>query len=221
MKTAHAPQSALHGAIARMGAVASGPAFAVAFSIAMVIVAGFVIHLELKAHPWPALVAALHAIPADALGLAGACVLVSYFGLALNERFALRLIDKPQSLPRTASVACATYAVSNSLGFSFATANAVRLRFYAAWGLGPLDVAAAGAITGLIVPSATFGQTRCSNAFATSVLYSTDRGRSVDPVIVRRRYRMSPMSRSARVPPRNAISERRPSMARHFSSRGT
>jgi phosphatidylglycerol lysyltransferase len=126
--------------------------FAAAFSLAMVVVAAVVIHFELKAHPWPALVAAMSGVPRSTLALAAGCVVVSYFSLALNERFALALLHKPQPFVRAAAAAAATYSISNSLGFSFATANAVRLRFYTAWGLAPVDVVGAGSITGLLVP---------------------------------------------------------------------
>jgi phosphatidylglycerol lysyltransferase len=147
-----APNAKTAAVLASLQALLGSRALATAFSLAMVVVAIWVIHGELAAHPWRQLVAAMAALPAANSAAAAACVAVSYLGLALNERFALALLHIPQSFARAAAAAGATYAVSNSLGFSFVTANAVRLRFYTAWGLRPLDVAGAGALTGALVP---------------------------------------------------------------------
>src|SRR5262249_36674464 len=71
----------------------------------------------------------------------------------------------------------------------------------------------------LILPDSISGQTFSRRLRAIAPLNSTERGRSAEPVTVRRRRRMSLRNTVALDPPRNAMVTMRPSSARHFSSR--
>ncbi len=132
--------------------------------------AAWLITRVLKGFSWPLFLAALRATPPWAIGAAVALTPVSYACLAVTEWFVLHSLGQPLHWRRAGRVAFAAYAVSNSLGFSYATGAAVRLKLYGGFGL-PAAAAArvmlvagtavtlAGVVTaglGLLVQPATF-----------------------------------------------------------------
>src|SRR5882672_577208 len=74
---------------------------------------------------------------------------------------------------------------------------------------------------GLTRPASSNGQTFSRSCFAIAVLNSTERGRNVEPVIVRRRRKMVARFTLAEPPPRTAMIAILPSSATHSISRGT
>jgi uncharacterized membrane protein YbhN (UPF0104 family) len=79
---------------------------------------------------------------------------VSYTGLALNDRYALAMLDKPVSMRRSVRASVTAYALAKGLGYSWATAGTARQRLYSRWGLDPYEIGALSALTGIAVPLA-------------------------------------------------------------------
>ena len=107
---------------------------------------------ELKGFTLAQLVAGLAATPVSALALS-ALVLTpaSYVCLAVTEWSALHSLGQRLNWRRVGVVAFAAYAFSNSLGFSYATGTAARLRLYSASGLAAKDIAAIAVVAGTAV----------------------------------------------------------------------
>jgi len=94
--------------------------------------------------------AAIRATPLDAV--LGACgfVVIGYGTLTLYDYFALRAVGRREVPYSVAAVAGFTaYAIGHGLGIGLLTGGAVRLRIYSPWGLGLVEVAKIGFITGL------------------------------------------------------------------------
>ena len=86
--------------------------------------------------------------------VAGAIIaaIASYGALAFNDRYALAMLGKRLTHARTARASLAAYALSNTLGYSWATAATARQRLYRKWGLLPNEIAALSFVTGSAVP---------------------------------------------------------------------
>lgn len=113
--------------------------------------AAWLIHGVLKDFSWPLFLTALKATPVSAIWAAIILTPASYVCLAITEWFALQSLGHRLSWHRAGRVAFASYAVSNSLGFSLATGTATRLRLYAPWGLSPGAVTAVALLAGAAV----------------------------------------------------------------------
>ena len=100
--------------------------------VAALCTAGWLIHRELKDWSWSAFLHALHATPAPSLAAAALLTPLSYACLGITEWYALQTLGHRQSWRRACWTALAAYALSNSLGFSWATGTAARLRLYSA-----------------------------------------------------------------------------------------
>jgi uncharacterized membrane protein YbhN (UPF0104 family) len=81
-----------------------------------------------------------------------ACIFVAggYLTLTFYDFFSLRTIGRGEVPYRIAALASFTsYSIGHNLGATTLTAGIVRYRIYSAWGLGILDVAKMGFVTGL------------------------------------------------------------------------
>ena len=119
--------------------------------IAALLVAGWLIHRELKGWSWALFLQAIRTTPASALWAAAILTPLSYACLAITEWYALQSLGHRQDWKRAGGVAFAAYALSNSLGFSWATGTAARLRYYSRWGLSAREVAAVAMLAGTAV----------------------------------------------------------------------
>jgi len=82
-----------------------------------------------------------------------ACVFVAggYVTLTFYDFFSLRTIGRTKVPYRIAALASFTsYSIGHNLGATTLTAGIVRYRIYSVWGLGILDVAKMGFVTGLL-----------------------------------------------------------------------
>jgi uncharacterized membrane protein YbhN (UPF0104 family) len=127
------------------------PARKVIVAIAALAAAAWLIRNELRGWTWALFVQALRATPWQALAAAAALTPLSYVCLAITEWYSLQSLGHRQSWRRAGAVAFISYAVSNSLGFSWATGTAARLRLYTGWGLSPAEVAAVALVAGTAV----------------------------------------------------------------------
>lgn len=94
---------------------------------------------------------ALASMPAWALGVALALTAVSYACLATGEVILVRVMGFKVSPLRAALTSAASFAASNSLGFSLASQGAVRLRGYGPAGLSHRQIARLTLVVSLAV----------------------------------------------------------------------
>lgn len=141
------------------------------------------IHHEIKAFSFPQIAGAISAISPVLIAAAIAMTVLSFSAVAFYDFFALKYIDKhtERALPlrQTAMASVLAYAISNSLGLSALTGNAVRYRLYTAWGLAAVDVAVIALITALFM-----GLSGLSLAAA---------GLLLEPAIFERVFHLSPL----------------------------
>jgi uncharacterized membrane protein YbhN (UPF0104 family) len=95
-------------------------------------------------------VAALSAKTMPEVAVATALVMASYVALTFYDFFALRTIGRSDVPYRVAAFANFTsYTVGHNLGITVVGAAVIRLRIYAPWGIGVVDIAKVAFITGL------------------------------------------------------------------------
>ena len=129
----------------------NAPARKIAVSILALAGAAWLIAHVLRGFSWALFVTALRATPGWAIAAAIVLTPASYVCLAVTEWFCLHSLGHRLSWHRVARAAFASYAVSNSLGFSLATGAATRLRLYSGWGLGPGAITATTLVAGTAV----------------------------------------------------------------------
>lgn len=96
--------------------------------------------------------AALEAIPVKTLWIAAGCTLLAYAVLTIYDRLGSVYAGKPVSYLRTTLASFCAYTLAHNIGFAAVSGAAVRYRFYAAWGMTPVEIAKVIAFTSL-----TFG----------------------------------------------------------------
>jgi phosphatidylglycerol lysyltransferase len=95
---------------------------------------------------------ALETTPVRQLWIAGGWTLIAYAVLTIYDRLGSVYAGKPISYLRTSLASFCAYTLAHNLGFAAVSGAAVRYRFYAAWGLTPVEIAKVIAFTSL-----TFG----------------------------------------------------------------
>src|SRR5215813_4237870 len=122
----------------------------VAISVLIVIVASLTLFRLLRDVEIDKVVAALRAKRMPEVAIAAALVMASYAALTFYDFFALRTIGRSNVPYRVAAFANFTsYTIGHSLGVTVFAAAVIRLRIYAAWGIGVVDIAKIAFITGL------------------------------------------------------------------------
>jgi phosphatidylglycerol lysyltransferase len=143
-------------ALRRIGAFRAHPWVAAAASLAVFALAVWVIHVELTAYARVDLPAEFARVGWGTVGLALAAVVASYAALAMNDRFALAMLGSVLPRARSVRASIAAYALSNALGWSFATAGSARIRLLSRWGLAPAQIGALSLVSGLAVQAGGF-----------------------------------------------------------------
>ncbi len=90
-------------------------------------------------------------IPASAVALAILATIISYASISVYDYMALPYTEKRMPLTKTVFTSFCAYAISNSLGMTAVTSNAIRYRLYSSWGLGAAEVAVVAFITTLFL----------------------------------------------------------------------
>jgi len=122
----------------------------VAVSILIVIVASLTLFRLLRDVEVDKVMSALQAKRMPDVLVAAALVMASYAALTFYDFFALRTIGRNDVPYRIAALANFTsYTIGHNLGVTIVVAGIIRLRIYAAWGLGVVDIAKVAFITGL------------------------------------------------------------------------
>ena len=122
----------------------------VALSIGVFAIACWTLLRLLRDIDFGKVVAAIKAMPPEAIVAAGLFVAIGYVTLTFYDFFALRTIGRPEIPYRIAALSSfASYTIGHNLGATVFTGGAVRLRIYSAWGLGLVEVAKIAFVTGL------------------------------------------------------------------------
>jgi len=122
----------------------------VAISITILIVASLTLFRLLRDVEVDKVVAALSAKNLPDVVVAAALVMASYAALTFYDFFALRTIGRSNVPYRVAAFANFTsYTIGHNLGVTVVGAAVIRLRIYAPWGVGVVDIAKIAFITGL------------------------------------------------------------------------
>lgn len=111
----------------------------------------FFIRHELHNYSIRKIIESLQALSVVSIGLAILATLASFTAISGFDSLALRYTGKVIPLRKTMFASFSAYAVSNTLGMSALTGNAVRYRLYSSWGLETRDVAVIAFITALFV----------------------------------------------------------------------
>ena len=117
-----------------------------AIAIVLVLAAALMLlRRELAGTGYHRLMSALKELPSAKIGAALATTLVAYLLLSGYDLLALRYIKARISPARVLLASSLSYGISQTLGFPLLTGNAVRVRFWSAWGLSTEEMARAAA----------------------------------------------------------------------------
>ncbi|WP_431282886.1 lysylphosphatidylglycerol synthase domain-containing protein [Humitalea sp. 24SJ18S-53] len=122
------------------------------FGLALLVGAIFVVQREFRSLKVSDITAALEAIPNHTLWVAAGWTVLAYAVLTIYDRLGSVYAGKPVSYSRTSLASFCAYTLAHNIGFAAVSGAAVRYRFYAAWGLTPVEIAKVIAFTSL-----TFG----------------------------------------------------------------
>ena len=109
--------------------------------VALVGLAAFLLYRTLSRYSLDQLVASVTAIPISRLASAGAFAAASYVCLTGFDWLALHYVGRPLPYPKVALASFTSLSLGHNIGFAALSSGAVRYRFYARWGLAPVDIA--------------------------------------------------------------------------------
>jgi phosphatidylglycerol lysyltransferase len=110
------------------------------FSIALFILALYVLYHELKNYHYHDVVHYFQVLPPLRLLIAVFCSMMSYLMLTGYDYLGLRYAMHPLKYQQIAFASYTGYAFSNNIGFSFLSGGFIRYRLYSAWGLSAVEV---------------------------------------------------------------------------------
>lgn len=122
------------------------------FGLLLLVGAVYVVQKEFRTLSMSDIRAAVAAVPARALWLAAGWTVLAYAVLTIYDRLGSVYAGKPVSYSRTSLASFCAYTLAHNLGVAAVSGAAIRYRFYAAWGLSPVEIAKVIAFTSL-----TFG----------------------------------------------------------------
>lgn len=114
-------------------------------ALALLAIAGSLLHHELAAFDWRAVLTAARAVPRQALIAAITFTAISYWILGLNDVLGLRYAGKRISHARALLVSYIANAFAHNIGLVSLTGAAIRFRLHAPSGLTALDIATVSA----------------------------------------------------------------------------
>jgi uncharacterized membrane protein YbhN (UPF0104 family) len=123
-----------------------------AFGLLLLVGAIYVVQKEFRDLSMADIMLAVEAVPGHALWIAGGWTVLAYAVLTVYDRLGSVYAGKPVSYLKTSLASFCAYTLAHNLGVAAVSGAAVRYRFYAAWGLTPVEIAKVIAFTSL-----TFG----------------------------------------------------------------
>ncbi len=127
------------------------------FGLALLVGAIYVLQREFRGLSVADIGAALRAIPPPSLWIAAGWTILAYLLLTVYDRLGSIYAGHPVGYARSSLASFCAYTLAHNIGFAAVSGAAVRYRFYAAWGLSPLEIAKLVAFTSL-----TFGLGGCA-----------------------------------------------------------
>ena len=103
--------------------------------------AAYTMAVKFKGQDPAALLEGFSRIPPWQVAVAAVLTLLSYVALIGYDLVALHYIGKRLPLRKVALTSMVSYVLSNNLGFTLITGNAIRYRYYSQQGLGGLEIA--------------------------------------------------------------------------------
>ena len=122
------------------------------FGLVLLVGAIYVVQKEFRTLSVADIGDALRDTPNRTLWLAGGATVLAYAILTIYDRLGSVYAGKPVTYARTSLASFCAYTLAHNIGFAAVSGAAVRYRFYAAWGLTPVEIAKVIAFTSL-----TFG----------------------------------------------------------------
>ncbi|MBR0642461.1 phosphatidylglycerol lysyltransferase domain-containing protein [Plastoroseomonas hellenica] len=119
------------------------------FGLALLVGAIYVVQHEFRGLSVADIRNALAAIPPASLWIAAGWTLLAFAVLTIYDRLGSVYAGHPVSYARSSLASFVSYTLAHNLGFAAVSGAAVRYRFYAAWGLTPLEIAKLVAFTSL------------------------------------------------------------------------
>lgn len=123
-----------------------------AFGLLLLAGAIYVVQKEFRDLSMADIMLAVEAVPGHTLWIAAGWTLLAYAVLTVYDRLGSVYAGKPVSYLKTSLASFCAYTLAHNLGVAAVSGAAVRYRFYAAWGLTPVEIAKVIAFTSL-----TFG----------------------------------------------------------------
>lgn len=111
------------------------------FSIFLLSLALWTLKHELETYTYQDIFNSLREVPKFRLWLAAILTALGYSFMTGYDALAMLYIQHPLPFPKTALAAFTSFALSNSLGFTFLTSSVIRYRLYSAWGLSKIEIA--------------------------------------------------------------------------------
>ena len=108
--------------------------------LALLGLAAWVLHRELRDFHWHDVTASLEALPVSRLALAVLVTAVNYALMSLYDVLALSYVGKTLPYARVAMTSFIAYAFGNNTGVAMLSSASVRYRLYSSWGLSVVDV---------------------------------------------------------------------------------
>lgn len=127
------------------------------FGLALLVGAIYILQREFRGLSVADIGAALRAIPPTSLWIAAGWTVLAYLLLTIYDRLGSIYAGHPVGYARSSLASFCAYTLAHNIGFAAVSGAAVRYRFYAAWGLSPLEIAKLVAFTSL-----TFGLGGCA-----------------------------------------------------------
>jgi len=113
----------------------------VGLAVAAIALAAFLLHRTLSKYSIHELSAAVGAVPAGRLAMAGLFAACSYACLTGFDTLAIRYVGGRIGYPRIALASFVSLSLGHNIGFAGLSSGAIRYRFYSRWGLNTEDVA--------------------------------------------------------------------------------
>jgi glycosyltransferase 2 family protein len=115
--------------------------FLPALAVVLIGLAAFLLYRTLSGYRLDEITAALTAIPAHRIALAGLFAACSYLCLTCFDWLALRYVGHNLPYPRVALASFCSLSLGHNIGFAALSSGAIRYRFYSRWGVSGGDIA--------------------------------------------------------------------------------
>jgi glycosyltransferase 2 family protein len=111
------------------------------FVVAVLGVAGYLIHQALTRYSWGEIVASVTSVPIDHIVRMGGFAAASYLCLTCFDAMAVRYVGRSLPYWRVGMTSFVALSIGHNVGFAALSSGAIRYRLYSQWGLSAAEVA--------------------------------------------------------------------------------